>query len=208
MQREYDADVVTGPVLPHFPEPTPKWIVTNGFFQRKQHATGKTLPYAFTNNVLFRRRILDELRLRFDERWALVGCEDQAFFMGVHLAGYKIVWANGAIVTEWIPPARANVRWLVRRLYRVGNATALIECAIDPRWWRRPQLLARSCMWLAIGLIRTIRGLCTGRADRVRGRQAWAYSGGLLTGLLGIPYEEYRRHASGDDSVNDSSTGS
>ena len=196
VRAEYGADVVGGPVVPHFPETTPAWIIRGGFFQRQRYHTGQRLPYAFTNNVLFRREIIDELNLRFNERWALMGCEDQAFFQAIGQAGYQIVWADDALVTEWIPAARANARMAhpaplpggqFNELHRTRPAIGMVGMpgASRAEAWRGwgSGLDAWHSVWP------------WGRIPRIRALQAFAYAAGLLTGLLGIPYEEYRRTA-------------
>jgi glycosyltransferase involved in cell wall biosynthesis len=193
VQRQYDADVVGGPVVPRFLEPVPHWIEEGGFFNRRRFPTGRRLRHAFTNNVLFRSRILDELKLRFNERWALMGCEDRAFFQTIGMAGYKIVWADEAEVTEWVPSSRANAEWLVRRHYRVGNSTSFVELDLRSKWQTWPLLLAKSAVWLALGTSRLALSPFRGQVSRVRGMQGCAYAAGLFTGLLGIAYEEYRR---------------
>lgn len=192
-QKEYDADVVGGPVLSYFPQPVPEWLVAGGFFKARRRPTGQRLTHAFTGNVLFRRSIIDELNLRFDVRWALMGCEDRAFFQRVGMAGYKIVWADDAVATEWVPASRVNPAWLIQRHYRVGNSTSFIELDLRPKWKWGPILLAKSLVWALIGVGFLTAGVLGGRERRLRGRRACAYAAGLLTGLLGIPYEEYRR---------------
>ena len=193
VQREYDADVVTGPVVPHFPEPVPDWILKGRFFERRRYPTGRRLPHAFTNNVLFRRRILDELNTRFDTRWALTGGEDRHFFQQIGMRGYRIVWADEAAVTEWIPSSRATAQWLVRRHYRVGSSTSLVERDLRPAWKILPLLAGKSLAWLTIGVGLLASGLFRGRHVGVHGQRACAYGAGLLAGLLGIPFEEYRQ---------------
>ena len=192
-RHKYDADVVGGPVVPYFESTIPEWIDHGGFFQRRRHETGQRLGVAFTNNVILRRRVLDELKLRFDERWALMGCEDHAFFLTIGLAGYKMVWADEAVVTEWIPATRANAPWLVRRHYRAGNCMSFVEIAVRARWWIRPLLLARGAFWLVMGCAQLGAGLLGGRVLHLRGRRSFAYGAGMFVGLLGRPYEEYAR---------------
>lgn len=192
-QRAYNADVVGGPVIPYFSEPVADWIIRGEFFNRRRYPAGQQLGHAFTNNVLFRRRILAELDLRFDERWALMGCEDRAFFQRIGMANYKIVWADDAVVTEWIPASRANAAWLVRRHYRVGNSTSFVELDLRPKWRTGPILLAKSGVWFLIGLGLLVRGVFGSKRTSLRGRRAVAYASGLFTGMLGIPFEEYRQ---------------
>lgn len=191
VQREYEADVVTGPVLPDLPAETPAVIRDGGFFDRQVRPTGTRLRHAFTNNVLLRAALVEALGLRFDTRWALVGCEDRHFFQQIGMAGFRIVWADEAQVTETIPATRANSRWVVRRHYRVGNAASLVE--IDLRGRHRVLVqVAKAAAWTAIGGARAALGLVGGRLALLRGCCAGAYAAGLITGCFGFKYEEYR----------------
>jgi cellulose synthase/poly-beta-1,6-N-acetylglucosamine synthase-like glycosyltransferase len=193
VQIRYDADVVGGPVVPHFPESVPDWVLRGGFFRRRRYPTGTRLSHAFTNNVLFRRRILDEMGLRFDERWALAGGEDRHFFQRIGMAGYRIVWTDQAVVTEWVPAQRAQAMWLIRRQYRSGNATSLIERALRPFWRALPVQTAKGLAWCAIGLGLFAASAVRGKVVAVRALRSLAYGAGLLTGLLGVSFQEYRR---------------
>jgi glycosyltransferase involved in cell wall biosynthesis len=195
VQTRYDADVVGGPVVPYFPQSVPDWVLRGCFFRRRRHPTGTRLSHAFTNNVLFRKGILDEMGLRFDGRWALAGCEDRHFFQRIGMSGYKIVWADEAIVTEWVPAERATARWLIRRHYRVGNSTSLIESDLQSRWTIRLLLACKGLAWLVIGSGLLATSSFLGKRGLVRALRACAYGAGLLTGLLGIRFEEYRRVA-------------
>ncbi len=191
-QKEYDADVVCGPVVPYFPQQPPGYVIAGGFFEPQRFQNGRQRPYAFTNNVLFRGAILTEMGLRFDERWALMGCKDRHFFQRIAMAGHKIIWTNDAVVTEWIPATRANAKWLVKRWYRVGNTSSFVELDLRPKWKMLPIQLAKSAVWALIGAGVLSLGLFAGVHVRIKGRRAFAYAAGLFTGLLGIPYEEYR----------------
>ncbi len=191
-QREHGADVVTGPVLPHFPEPVEPWLSEGRFFLRRRYATGAVRPHAFTNNVLLRRSLFREAGLAFDERFALTGGSDRHFFRRAARRGYRIVWADDAVVHEWIPPSRATPAWLVRRAYRVGTTTALVDMDITPTVRMRGLLAAKGVAWLVIGVGQYVAGFVRGRAGRLRGKRSAAYGAGLLAGLVGGRYEEYR----------------
>ena len=192
VQRAHDADVVGGAVLPCFAEPPPAWARQGGFFDQNRHATGTRRPYVYTNNVLFRARILREMNLRFDERWALMGCEDLHFFQQIGLAGYKIVWADEAIVADSIPASRVTVRWVLQRGYRYGNSASCVDLDLRPGLMTRLRLLA-------IGSYRIFKGLFFlpltwpfGRHLSIMYLRHICVGTGFLTGLFGTRYEEYR----------------
>ena len=125
-----------------------------------------------------------------------MGGEDRHLFQRFGMAGYKIVWANEAVVTEWVPSNRTTNSWLIRRYYRVGNSTSFIERDLRS-FWVVPLLACKSLAWMAIGAGLLVSSPLRGRHAAVQGWRACAYGAGLLTGLLGIPFEEYRR---GDNS--------
>jgi glycosyltransferase involved in cell wall biosynthesis len=77
VQREYNADVVTGPVYPYFEDKnTPEWIKKGQFFEPRNYETGHLLNAAFTNNVLIRAECLKGINPVFDQRFAFKGAED------------------------------------------------------------------------------------------------------------------------------------
>ncbi|WP_017314649.1 glycosyltransferase family 2 protein [Mastigocladopsis repens] len=193
VQQTYDADVVTGPVLPHFMKSNiPNWVVKGGFFEPKRYSTGHLLRVAFTNNVLIRLLVLQKLDKIFDERFALTGGEDSHFFMRVYRAGYKLVWADEALVYEWIPESRINMRWILQRGYLGWSRHSFCERELYP-----------SIMVLAIriakGIALMIQGVCLIFPSLFLGQHVFIkallhiYRGaGTLAGILGMRHEVYR----------------
>ncbi|MHC5109443.1 MAG: glycosyltransferase family 2 protein [Planctomycetota bacterium] len=196
-QRQFQADVITGPVMPRYETEPARWVVAGRFFERRRYASGTQLNRAYTNNVMFRAKILDDTGLRFDEHLSLMGGEDQDFFAKVSRAGHRIVWDDLAIVTEWIPKERTTWRWLVRRLLRVGTATCMIERDAGRGWATALWIIFRSGAWSVIGVAQLLTTVVLGRVGLVRALQAWAYAVGLINGFRDKPYEEYGaiRHA-------------
>ncbi len=192
VQAATSADVVAAPVFPRFAEGAPDWIVRGGFFNPRRHQTGEVLVYAYGGNVMFRTAICHEAGIWFAERYGLMGCDDSEFFPRAHRAGYKIVWADDATVHEFIPAARANFKWLIQRMYRVGNSCVFVAMDLDPHFKTRLLLLAKAGAWLAIGAVNVVVGLVAGKHILVRGARFVVYGWGLLTGLFGKRYEEYR----------------
>ena len=115
----YEADIVAGPVLPHFEGRVPHWVIAGEFFRRPRLATGTLLDRTRSGNVLMRADVFERTGRLFDERLLLLG-EDTEFFFHAARAGCTIIWANDAIVHEWIPESRTRVKWLLKRSYSVG----------------------------------------------------------------------------------------
>jgi glycosyltransferase involved in cell wall biosynthesis len=195
VQSETGADAVAGRVVPHFADPVEPWIEAGGFFQQQRFPDGSALPHAFTNNVLFRAAILTDQRFQppFAERYALMGGEDRHFFQRVRMAGYRLCWADEAVVTEWIPASRANARWLVQRQFRVGTALAFIESELDPGLRRRLRRWGRACRGMALGIGSLPWARVRGRVAYVHACQRIASNLGALWGMFGRTYREYRQ---------------
>ena len=198
VQAANEADVVAGPVLPRFEGNVPAWIVKGEFFDRRRYPTGHPLQTAATNNVLFRAQIIRGLTTHFDKRLALTGGEDSQFFRRLHRAGFKIVWADSAIVHEWVPMSRANATWLIRRMFRIGNAMTAVEFDLTPGVKTVVMTIAKALVWLMFGMATTVWGLFAGRHHLVKGARFIAFGLGRLAWFTNVRYEEYRREHGGD----------
>jgi succinoglycan biosynthesis protein ExoM len=193
VQRDSNADVVASPVHPRFVEPPPDWIVRGQFFEPRRHQTGEVLNYAFGGSVLWRASLNHEKGFWFPERYGLMGCDDSEIFPRIHRAGHKIVWSQEATVHEYVPPERANLRWMLQRMYRVGNSSVFVAQDLDGATIKtKAILLAKGGAWLVIGSSQWLYGLLAGKHMRVRGVRHLAYGAGIFAGLLGGRYEEYR----------------
>ena len=193
VMKEYQADVVAGPVVPHFMEEPPAWVVKGKFYERHRWATGEVLDRAFTGNILFRREVFSGMRALFDERMALTGSSDSHFLQRVHRAGFKIVWADQALVTEWVPPSRVGIRWILRRSFRVGTTAAFIMFDLQPMAKGRASVLASVCYHFYFGTVLLVVGWKKGRAGLVKSLREFCFGCGMLLGMFGTRYQEYRR---------------
>ncbi len=197
VQQFYSAEVVSGPVMPYFVGGVPDWIIKGKFFERKRYPTGHLLNLSATNNALVHSIIFSEIGEPFDARYAMTGGEDTLFFRLVHRAGYKMVWADDALVYEWIPESRANTRWIIQRAYRAANAFILVELNFRP--WAMVGLVRAATASIRIiqGSLLVTLSPVLGRHVFVEGLQYVSRGVGLLAGLAGIRYEEYRRKTHG-----------
>lgn len=197
-QRACRADVVAGPAMARYETPVASWISRGRFFDRPRRPTGSSIRWAATCNVLIRAAILRESGLRFDERFALTGGSDTHFFRRLSRRGYKLVWADEAVVHEHIPASRATVRWLVQRAFRTGNSMGRIDRDLDGGR-AIPVIAGKGAAWLLVGGVVAVVGLLGGRATALRGIRYLAYGVGLLASLAGLRFQEYKRPVAGND---------
>ena len=118
----YNADGILGPVLPHFDEEPPKWVLKGHFFDRPMHPTGQTLVWknTRTGNVLLRKDLFKEDCMWFDPAFGSGG-EDRDFFRRKIGEGHIFVWCNEASVFETVPTVRWKKSVMIKRALLRGK---------------------------------------------------------------------------------------
>jgi hypothetical protein len=136
--------------------------------------------------------VFGEIGSGFDERSPLTGGEDARFFLRVSDAGFRIVWADDAVVHEWIAPSRVRVRRLLLRSYRLGrgNSAIALERRRSARTYARAAAIG--CARIAGGTLALPVGLVAGRALLVKSMGLVFQGAGTIAGALGLEYEYYR----------------
>lgn len=193
VMKEYQADVVAGPVLTHFVREPPEWVIRGKFYIRPRRETGQVLDRAFTGNILFRREVLTGMEALFDERMALTGGSDSHFLQRVHRAGFKIVWADDALATEWVPPSRVGAKWVFQRGYRFGTTMAFVYRDLHSVVATTIVLLVMGGYRIARGVLLLPFGLLGGRHHVVKHIRQICVGVGLFVGLAGGRYREYKK---------------
>jgi succinoglycan biosynthesis protein ExoM len=114
VQRATGADVLQGSIL--FNDPS-------GAIADIRRPTGPIDMLQGAGNLL-----LQAQRLRsmdgpwFDPAFALTGGEDRDFFLRLQAEGARFAWADDARAYGEVPQSRANLGWVLKRAYSVGNS--------------------------------------------------------------------------------------
>lgn len=192
-QKKYNSDVVTGPNLPHFlDENVPNWVIKGKFFTPPRCQTGTKVSVAFTNNVLVKAEIFRKLKPVFDNRFALTGGEDAYLFLNLNKIGYKIIWADEAIMYDGIPASRTTVKWILLRGYRTWSDHSFFEKEMYPSFTKQSIRILKGLALIFIGILRLILSLLLGKAAIVMSLLYIFRGMGTLGGLLDIHDEEYK----------------
>ncbi len=193
VQRTSAADIVIGPSVPVFDADAPDWIVETGAFQPERFVTGHEFPYFHTrtSGVIVRAAVIPVGG--FDDRLALIGGEDRLLFTLIHREGARFVWADDAVVDEFVPTSRVSIRWLVRRWFRTGVTRSLVMVYVDqPSLGRRLRRLLGGLWMATAGLVGMVKGLRRGRSATLMASRKSLLGLGASWGALGMGFEEYR----------------
>ncbi len=189
-QRQFDADVVFGPVEGRLATPAPDWICRGGYFKAHALPNGAPVRWGSTNNALVRGQVIAD-GARFDRRYGLTGGEDTHFFFGLSQQGVRMVWCPAAMITEHVPANRMTLRWLLQRSFRGGQSFADIVARPNRLLPLMAWALRRSAMLLA-GVALTCLGLPFGPMWAIRHALRVAAHAGELSTMFKFRLQEYR----------------
>jgi hypothetical protein len=189
------ADCIYGPVEPVYPEDAPEYFIRAGVFERKRRQDRQRINYAASNNVMFDYPLFRSLGLRFEERMRYTGGTDYLFFNRAVRGGVKIHWSSSALVYDIIPRSRMTWKWVLQRQYRLGNTFAVSDIfygSTKQRIYRLVYGMAR----IGLGVMITPSALFSPYWG-MRGLSHILRGAGMVTGILGHSYQEYRPDAAG-----------
>jgi succinoglycan biosynthesis protein ExoM len=148
-QERHRADIVVGPVFPVFEterasrDPFWRWFYT----MAAEGPSGEIAKRGGgTHNCLFVKRNCCPSDEPFDPALGLTGGEDSRFFLSVARRGGRMVWCDDAIVREFVPAARSNWRFALRRRFREN------QLLMQSFLWSDPPDALGVGAWMAVGL--------------------------------------------------------
>jgi len=119
--EKYFADGAFGKVVPYFNFSPPKWIKDCYVFNRNVNQTGQQAAGFYTTNTIIKASLLKNLEEPFESKYGITGGSDSKLFSSLKLKGAKFINCSEAITYEFIPSERANIKWLIKRVFRTGN---------------------------------------------------------------------------------------
>lgn len=117
----YNADGVFGKVTSYFLPSTPEWITSCYLYNRPIFKTGTIASITRSGNCLIKKTILNTVDGPFEPEYGITGGSDTKLFNLLILKGAKFINSNEAETFEFVPPDRANLRWLIARAFRTSN---------------------------------------------------------------------------------------
>lgn len=189
-QKKFDAEIVAGPVIPVYKkeQQVPDWIKAGNFHGYERHETGERMHTAFTGNVMFSTKILKALKKDeplFDHRFAQNGAEDAYLFSCLNKQGYKIIWADEAVLYEPVADKRLALDWILKRGLWSWSVHSLIESELYPSLKTQTIRAIKGLGLVVMGVISIGPSLLLGKAKAARALLRIYRGVGTLSGLMG-----------------------
>jgi succinoglycan biosynthesis protein ExoM len=183
-----DADAVRGPVLVEFDKIIPEYL--SCCFKRESYPNNSQIFTVTTGNLILKRKSLQKYDIWFDPRFNIIGSGDSYFGIQLLKKGATIFWSANAIVYETIPESRANLRWLIKRVYR-GASTYTYVLKLERKYLKIIKKILVSLAYIISGGIAIII-LPVKIKKRYWGILTFSEGIGGLAGLINIFYYEYK----------------
>jgi succinoglycan biosynthesis protein ExoM len=153
--------------------------------------TGPVAMLQGAGNLLIRRAVLEEMQAPwFDPDFALSGGEDRDFFVRLDHAGKRFAWSDEARAHGDVPETRANLGWLLRRAYSVGNSDMLVLLKHRPGPIRLAAELLKIMASLLLSPLAAVI-LAASPNRRALPLQKLFRAAGKLSAMAGTRYNEY-----------------
>jgi glycosyltransferase involved in cell wall biosynthesis len=193
MALSSEADIVGGPVFPHFDSQS-HWLASTKLYEPRRYPQGIVPMIYGAGNMLIRRTVLEDyLDEPFLHEFAYTGGSDYDFFRRCQRDGRTFAWADDAHVYETIPAARLSVKWLLRRAFRVGTDLSRTDRRYPGNRGATLQRLIKGPGLILIGLATLPVEMALGRERMMKRLSMVARGVGRIAAEFHLTFEEYRR---------------
>jgi glycosyltransferase involved in cell wall biosynthesis len=165
-QKEFDADGVWGTNPPVFKKRVPQYV--QEFHNPGNSKYGTIVRKAFTNSLMLRKKVLDQMEGPFDTRLNFSGGEDTYLTLLFSKNGGIIRSNPYAVAYEIVPEVRTTLKYILGRTYRISN-TELMVRSLTEETFSASKTLPRLTMRFCYGLLISIPCLIKGGDDKLKG---------------------------------------
>lgn len=189
-QQAFEADIVVGPVLATFQDnqDVPSWMESGDFHSYPRYKTGQRLETGYTGNVMLSTKITKRLKegeTLFDNRFAQNGAEDAYLFACLYKEGFKMVWADDAVLYEPVAEQRLSLQWILKRGFWSWSVHSFIESELYPSLKIQAIRAMKGCALISLGIVGVGPSILLGKAKVARSLLRIYRGMGTLSGLLG-----------------------
>lgn len=175
--------IIIGKVEPVFEHEIEDWIQKGSFFvKEKAPLTANSLM-----NIDVLKLFVEPLSIKY----ALTGGSDTHLKLRLKMAGFNFIYSDEVIVKETIPKSRANAIWLIKRAFRTGYTSSLIEVellGIKGLIKRLGTAVFRFLQFITL----ILPSMFKGKSGVVKSLCNLSKSFGILYGIVGGKYYEYK----------------
>lgn len=191
MQKHTAADAVGGTVKRVFERDPGAWAMHCDGVSDVIYPDGPIANLENTANLLLRRSLLEAMPGPwFDTAFSFTGGEDRDFFVRAKQAGARFAWAADAVVKDFVPPSRANLRWALSRAYSAGNSDMRVFLKHGPDFAAKLNEAGRIVGALLLNPVLFVI-LAFDPNRRVRPLRKFARALGKIAAISGRRYNEY-----------------
>ena len=186
------ADIVGGPVRPHFDDVRKRGLRRHPAFA-PAYATSGPVPVIYgCGNCLIRRSVFERVDTpALDLRFNFLGGGDTDFFYRALRLGLRFHWAAEATISETVPPSRTKLSWLITRGLRIGAINYHVQRKATPTAWLRARLALKLLAALPLSLVHAAHAALTER-ERTIAMHPMTVAVGSVLAAFGIEPQPYK----------------
>lgn len=149
--EKYNVDIVFGNLKNYFEDGIPKFLQNDRYYFPSLGSSNiDKVKYFYTGNCMIKKQIIEKTGTTFDENFGITGGEDVVFFEKLQTLGFKMGYCAEAIIWEFVPKSRGNLKYLIKRNFRYGNSYILRKKKINANYFSYPILFLKSCVKILI----------------------------------------------------------